>query len=257
MPDEEPYGTTPNYSLRFPNGTAPVDVAGDIANLANDVDGALSRVTYGTGRPDIDMPDAGKEGDRYICTDPDGPGNYGAEEWRYTDGAWVCIKGTSPVAKVFGGDEAYIGCWVQRVDTTVVYNFRYLALGQNGLPAAVSLDLTDNKFDGWRIVTLNGDSSHTKFLMEGTSMFYSPAAVALVRGDRLQVRKVMIKTAEPNTFVTQTGSVFGEVYGTAEAPWPTTTGIESAARSMSEEEVEELHRQEHAEFFEATRSNDE
>ena len=261
MADE--YGATTNHNLRYPTDAAPIDTAGDIQRLAEDVDGALPSINtldttpiYGTGRPDTDMPDTGNEGDRYICTNPGAAANYGAEEWRHTDGEWRCIKGTSPIAKVFGGNENYIGCWVQRIDTTVVYTFRYLTLGQNGVATSISLDLTDDKFDGWRLVTLYDGDSHTKFLMEGTSTLYGPAAVAFIKGDRLQVRQVKIKTAEPNTYVTQIGSAFGEVFGSAQAPWPTTTVIESAARLMSEKEVEELYRQEHAEFLEATRSED-
>ena len=248
--------TTDNFGLRYPLDSDSIDTAGDIQRLAEDVDGALPRITYGTGRPDVDPVLPGNEGDGYICTNPGLASNYGAEEWRYTDGEWRCIKGTSPIAKVFGGDEAYIGCWVQRIDTTAVYTLQYITPGQHGLAASISLDLTDDKFDGWRLVTLHGNSSHTKFLMEGTASLYNPAAVAFIKSDRLQVRQVKLKTAEPNTYVTQTGSAFGEITGNAQAPWPTTTGIASAARYMSEEEVEELHRQEHAEFFEATRSED-
>ena len=44
---------TPNYNLRYPVGTDPVDVAGDIANLASDVDGALGDVG-GAGSIDVD-----------------------------------------------------------------------------------------------------------------------------------------------------------------------------------------------------------
>ena len=91
MADE--YGETTNYNLRFPKDKAPIDTAGDIKRLAEDVDGALPRITYGTGRPDSPAI-AGTEGDKYICTDPDS--NFGAREWRYTGTGWRVIDGCTP-----------------------------------------------------------------------------------------------------------------------------------------------------------------
>lgn len=89
MPDE--YGATPNYSLRFPTDGAPIDTAGDIQRLAEDVDGALGgvkplsdRFIYGAGRPDTDPQYADAPiGTRYICTAPDSDTNLGAREWIY------------------------------------------------------------------------------------------------------------------------------------------------------------------------------
>lgn len=63
-------------------------------------DAARPTKYVGKGRPDIDMPGTGNEGDTYICVEPDGTSqdgsatpNLGAREWRYTDGEWVCVEG--------------------------------------------------------------------------------------------------------------------------------------------------------------------
>ena len=83
MPDE--YGATPNYGLRFPNGNAPIDTAGDIKRLAEDVDGAIG--LKGPGRPDGRGGEAEYDapiGTVFTCTQPDtqgATGNYGAIQW--------------------------------------------------------------------------------------------------------------------------------------------------------------------------------
>jgi len=85
MPD-----TTDNFGLRYPLDSDSIDTAGDIRRLAEDVDAALPSIIYGTGRPDAPVL-PGTEGDKYICTDPDN--NFGAREWRYTGGKWICERG--------------------------------------------------------------------------------------------------------------------------------------------------------------------
>ena len=138
MPDDieivDPYGTTPNYGLRFPNGTAPVDVAGDISNLASDVDNAISLNwdtatddqktavaastapvrLYGAGRPDgYHDGGSGKAdsiiaplGSVFYCTGPldySPGGNWGARTWQMVtltddniDIRWTVTVGQTP-----------------------------------------------------------------------------------------------------------------------------------------------------------------
>ena len=95
------YENTPNYDLVYPTDDAPIDTAADFEDLALDVDQALLGINvdtagktdfssasgplrfYGTGRPDAEgLNLTAPTGSQFVCTDPGGVGNMGAQQWK-------------------------------------------------------------------------------------------------------------------------------------------------------------------------------